>query len=89
MHYHTDVSALTAGSQLSELLLCFLQGLCMGTNVISILAPSQRKAQKLKISDCYRVGSGLSPSRTCAHRAHSQQLKRLSRNETAVLLLKT
>ena len=52
LHYLADVSALTAGSQFFQLLLRFLQGLCMGANEIAILAPSQRKAQKLKISDC-------------------------------------
>ena len=48
LHHLSDISALTAGSQFFQFGLGFLQGLCVGPNVYSILAPSQRKAQKLK-----------------------------------------
>ena len=36
VHHLTDVSALTAGSQFFELLLCFPEGLCMGSNEYSM-----------------------------------------------------
>ncbi len=45
-HYYPDISALTAGSQYSQFLLCLIQGFCMSTNIISILVPSQCKTQK-------------------------------------------
>ena len=47
---HADVSALTAGSQFFEFLLCFLQGLRMGTDEHAILPLPKCEAQELKIS---------------------------------------
>ena len=52
LHHHADVSALTAGSQFFQLLLCFLQGLCMGADKHSASPLSECKAQELKISLC-------------------------------------
>ena len=38
LHHHSDISALTAGSQLFQLCFGFLQGLCVGSD-IHVLSP--------------------------------------------------
>ena len=48
LHHFADVSALTAGSQLFQLLLCFPQGLRVDADIYSVPSLPKRKAQKLK-----------------------------------------